>query len=288
MATLTCKLCLRLGEACCSLLLPKLWYLENDSIGHHLVKPQQQKELWRCSRASGSAHVGVTANTSNIEIVWKAVNRLNHFNGLWPKSKSKSVKGETTSSHNLTFLKGYETSQAHVNYVTSWVYMTFTAWKNDAIKLNSDWGCQSSPLRFPGGKSNGFGATWVWVNDDRILIFEGTIPLKPRKKDHDVPYLFVGSSIVRLSNVALAVLEEVHRSPGQAPAQWKRDMLPIWHDRALEITNISKRVENKTIKSKKTQWNHSVRKHSNKTPYPPPCIPWWVLNMHKGNGAVGG
>ncbi len=181
-----CKLCLRLGEACCSLLLPKLWYLENDSIGHHLVKPQQQKELWRCSRASGSAHVGVTANTSNIEIVWKAVNRLNHFNGLWPKSKSKSVKGETTSSHNLTFLKGYETSQAHVNYVTSWVYIatlvTFTAWKNDAIKLNSDWGCQSSPLRFPGGKSNGFGATWVWVNDDRILIFEGTIPLKPRKK----------------------------------------------------------------------------------------------------------
>lgn len=86
------------------------------------------------------------------------------------------------------------------------------------------------------------------------FIFEAIIPLKARKKDHDVPYVFVGSySIVRLSNVALAVLEEVHRSPGQAPAQWKRDMLPIWHDRALVITNISKRVENKTIKSKKSQ-----------------------------------
>lgn len=152
----------------------------------------------------------------------------------------------------------------------------FYCMANDVIKLNGDWGCQSSPLRFPRGKSNG-----RWQN----LNFWGYYPFKTKKKDQDVPYLFVGRySIVQLSNVALAVLEEVHRSPGWAPAQWKRDMLPVWHDRALVITNLSNRVESKTIKPKKRQWNHSDRKHSNKTPYPPPCIPWWVLNMHKGNG----
>jgi len=70
------------------------------------------------------------------------------------------------------------------------------------------------------------------------------------------------------------------------PTRCKRGMLPMWHDGALVITNLSNRVKNKTMNPKKRQWNQSVRKHSNKIPYPPPCIPWWVLNMQKGDGAV--
>lgn len=221
--------------------------------------------------------------------------------GNWMKSREpvKPLKCTLTNKLNLISLRGNNLIPQlnilkWVRKLTSTVcefcyVLSVCHHMQDAIKLNSDWGCQSSPLSFPRGKSNWFGATWGRVNEDRIGIFWGYYPFKIKKKDHDVPYLFVGSySFVRFSNVALAVLEEVHRSPGRAPAQWKRDMLPVWHDRALVITNLSKRVENKTIKPKKRQWNHSIRKHGNKTPYPPPCIPWWGLNMHKGNGAVGG